>query len=59
MIDLELPVMPDSHEAGITEPVKNFFSTMVIDIRPSTDNVFGNSANFYFFQNVKRFFSLQ
>lgn len=51
MIGLELPVVPDSHEAGITEPVKSFFSTMVIDIRPSKDISFGNSKNFYFFQN--------
>ena len=52
MVGLELPVVPDSHEAGITEPVKNFFSTMVIDIRPSIDRLFGNSKNFYFYQNI-------
>jgi len=51
MIDIELPVEPDSHEAGITEPVKQFFTTMVIDIRPSIDILFGSSANFYFYQN--------
>jgi sarcosine oxidase subunit beta len=51
MIDLNLPIIPDSHEAGITEPVKNFFSTMVVDIRPCVDNKFGNSKNYYFYQN--------
>ncbi len=51
MIDIDLPIVPESHEAGITEPVKRFFSTMVIDLRPSKDPVFGNSQNFYFYQN--------
>jgi len=51
MVGLDLPVIPDSHEAGITEPVKNFFSTMVVDIRPCVDLEFGNSKNYYFYQN--------
>ncbi len=51
MVGLDLPVIPDSHEAGITEPVKNFFSTMVVDIRPCVDSKFGNSKNYYFYQN--------
>ena len=51
IVGLDLPVIPDSHEAGITEPVKNFFSTMVVDIRPYTDPKFGNSKNYYFYQN--------
>lgn len=51
MIGIDLPVVPESHEAGITEPVKKFFSTMVIDIKPATDAKFGDSKNYYFYQN--------
>ncbi|MFW9781127.1 MAG: NAD(P)/FAD-dependent oxidoreductase [Candidatus Heimdallarchaeota archaeon] len=51
MVGLDLPIIPDSHEAGITEPVKKFFDTMVVDIRPFTDSKFGNSKNYYFYQN--------
>ena len=51
MVGLDLPVIPDSHEAGITEPVKKFFSTMVVDTRPCVDPKFGNSKNYYFYQN--------
>jgi len=51
MINIDLPVVPESHEAGITEPVKKFFSTMVIDIKPEEDEKFGNSKNYYFYQN--------
>ena len=51
LINLDIPVEPESHEAGITEPVKKFFSPMVVDIRPSTDGKFGNSKNYYFYQN--------
>jgi len=43
---LDLPVAPDSHEAGITEPVKNYFAAMVVDIRERP-----MSKNFYFYQN--------
>ncbi|MCB5230009.1 MAG: FAD-binding oxidoreductase [Candidatus Cloacimonas sp.] len=48
MLNLDLPVRPDNHEAGITEPVKRFFGPMVVDIR-STDD----SENFYFYQNYE------
>ena len=51
MVGLNVPVEPDSHEAGITEPVKNFFSTMIVDIRPCVDKKFGDSKNYYFYQN--------
>ena len=51
MIGIDLPVAPESHEAGITEPVKKFFSTMVVDIKPKIDEKFGNSKNYYFYQN--------
>jgi sarcosine oxidase, subunit beta len=43
---LDLPIHPDSHEAGITEPVARFFEPMVVDIRG-----FRKSANFYFYQH--------
>ncbi|MHA1671714.1 MAG: NAD(P)/FAD-dependent oxidoreductase [Promethearchaeota archaeon] len=51
MINIDLPVIPESHEAGITEPVNKFFNPMVVDIRPAMDSAFGNSKNYYFYQN--------
>ena len=45
---VDLPVMPDSHEGGVTEPVKQFFHPMVVDIRE-----FPGSKNFYFYQEVE------
>ncbi|MBI4802023.1 MAG: FAD-binding oxidoreductase [Elusimicrobia bacterium] len=41
-----VPVRPDSHEAGITEPVERFFEPMVVDLRPGE-----KSLNYYFYQN--------
>ncbi|MBI5209131.1 MAG: FAD-binding oxidoreductase [Elusimicrobia bacterium] len=46
MAGLDLPVRPDSHEAGITEPVARFFDPMVVDIRPTP-----GAKNCYFYQN--------
>ncbi|TFG20599.1 MAG: FAD-binding oxidoreductase [Promethearchaeota archaeon] len=51
MVGIDVPVEPDSHEAGITEPVKYFLKPMVVDIQPATDPIFGNSKNYYFYQN--------
>jgi sarcosine oxidase subunit beta len=51
LIGIDLPVEPESHEAGITEPVKKFLSPMVVDIRPIIDKKFGNSKSYYFYQN--------
>ncbi|MHA1916355.1 MAG: NAD(P)/FAD-dependent oxidoreductase [Promethearchaeota archaeon] len=51
LIGIDLHVIPESHEAGITEPVKKFFSPMIVDIRPFIDEKFGNSKNCYFYQN--------
>ncbi|MFX1293222.1 MAG: NAD(P)/FAD-dependent oxidoreductase, partial [Promethearchaeota archaeon] len=51
MVGVDTPVVPESHEAGITEPVKNFFTPMIVDIRPYVDPKFGNSKNYYFYQN--------
>jgi len=46
MTGLDLPVVPDSHEAAISEPVQRFFEPMVVDIRSDA-----NSDNYYFYQN--------
>jgi len=46
MAGLDVPVVPDSHEAGITEPVAPFLSPMVVDIRPAE-----GSTNYYFYQH--------
>lgn len=46
MVKAELPVSPDTHEAGITEPVERFFKPMVVDIRAEE-----GSKNYYFYQN--------
>jgi sarcosine oxidase subunit beta len=46
MAGLDAPVAPDSHEAGITEPVAHFLEPMVVDIRPAE-----GSKNYYFYQH--------
>ncbi|MDA8131541.1 MAG: FAD-binding oxidoreductase [Elusimicrobia bacterium] len=43
---VEVPVNPDCHEAGVTEPAERFFDPMVVDIRPGE-----KSKNYYFYQN--------
>ncbi len=43
---LEVPVTPDAHEAGVTEPVAPFLRPMLVDTRPAED-----SANYYFYQH--------
>ncbi|HAT71853.1 MAG TPA: sulfurtransferase [Elusimicrobia bacterium] len=43
---IKVPVNPDCHEAGITEPAQRFFEPMVVDIRPGD-----KSKNYYFYQN--------
>lgn len=48
MVHENLPVFPDNHEAGITEPVARFFEPMVVDMRKAP-----GSANFYFYQNYE------
>ena len=47
MAGLDVPVVPDSHEAGITEPVERFLGPMVVDIRPAD-----GSKNYYFYQHA-------
>lgn len=46
MAGLDAPVTPDSHEAGITEPVKRFLEPLVVDLRPAE-----GSKNYYFYQH--------
>ena len=46
MLELDLPVFPESHEGGITEPVSRFFAPMIVDVRPDSE-----SSNYYFYQN--------
>ncbi len=43
---IKVPVKPDCHEAGVTEPAERFFEPMVVDIRPGD-----KSKNYYFYQN--------
>jgi len=50
MAGLNIPVNPDSHEAGITAPIKPFLDPLVVDIRPGDK---GKTANFYFGQNLE------
>ncbi len=43
---LDVPVNPDCHEAGITEPAARFMNPMVVDIRRTP-----GAANYYFHQS--------
>jgi sarcosine oxidase subunit beta len=47
MVGLDIPVNPDSHEAGITAPVKQFLEPLIVDLRPGPE---GKTSNFYFGQ---------
>jgi sarcosine oxidase subunit beta len=49
LTELDLPVFPDCHEAGISAPVQPFLDPLVVDLRPGPG---GHSANFYFGQNA-------
>jgi sarcosine oxidase subunit beta len=42
---IEIPVHPDCHEGGVTEPVARFMLPMLVDIRPDDQ-----SGNYYFYQ---------
>jgi len=48
MAGLDLPVLPESHEAGISAPVREFLGPLVVDLRPGTE---GKTVNFYFGQD--------
>lgn len=47
MAGFHIPVIPDSHEAGITSPVRPFLEPLVVDIREGAE---GKTKNFYFGQ---------
>jgi len=47
MAGFSIPVVPDSHEAGITSPVRPFLPPLVVDIRQGSE---GMTKNFYFGQ---------
>ena len=47
MAGLDVPVVSESHEAGVTEPVAPFLRPMVVDVHPTED-----SANYYFYQHA-------
>jgi glycine/D-amino acid oxidase-like deaminating enzyme len=47
-LGIEIPVQPNSHEAGITAPVEPFLEPLIVDMRPGPE---GKTANFYFGQN--------
>lgn len=48
MLGVDIPVKPDSHPAGITEPLEGIFNPMVVDIRKGE-----KSKNCYFYQNFE------
>jgi sarcosine oxidase subunit beta len=50
LLGLDVPVVPDSHEGGITAPVAQFLGPLVVDLRPGPE---GRTANFYFGQNAE------
>ncbi len=47
-LGFDIPVTPDSHEAGISAPIEPFLDPLVVDLRPGPE---GRTANFYFGQN--------
>lgn len=48
LLRFDIPVAPDSHEAGISAPVAPFLDPLVVDLRPGPE---GKTSNFYFGQN--------
>jgi sarcosine oxidase, subunit beta len=48
MAGLDLPIVPESHEGGISAPVRPFLDPLVVDLRPGAE---GKTTNFYFGQN--------
>jgi sarcosine oxidase subunit beta len=45
LVGEDMPVSPDAHEAGITEPVARFLEPLVVDIQP-----LAGSSSCYFYQ---------
>lgn len=50
LLGIEIPVTPDSHEAGISAPIAPFLAPLVVDLRPGIE---GKTTNFYFGQNIE------
>ena len=48
MAGLEIPIVPESHEGGISAPVRPFLDPLVVDLRPGPE---GKTINFYFGQD--------
>ena len=48
MAGIDIPVVPDSHEAGISAPIERFLDPLIVDISPGPE---GKTKNFYFGQN--------
>jgi len=48
MAGIDIPVVPDSHEGGISAPMERFFMPLIVDLRPGPE---GLTKNFYFGQN--------
>jgi sarcosine oxidase subunit beta len=46
-LGIDIPVVPDSHEAGISAAVEPCLEPLVVDLRPGP---YGKTANFYFGQ---------
>ncbi len=49
MAGLDIPILPDSHEGGISAPVEQFLAPLVVDLRPGPE---GKTINFYFGQDA-------
>jgi len=47
LVGQDIPVFPDCHEGGVSEPVEPFFKAMLVDLRPAP-----GSRNYYFYQNA-------
>lgn len=47
-IGLEIPIFPESHEAGISCPLAHFLKPLIVDLREGPE---GKTSNFYFGQN--------
>ncbi|HYA70310.1 MAG TPA: FAD-binding oxidoreductase [Thermoplasmata archaeon] len=49
MAGLDMPILPDSHEGGISAPVQQFLGPLIVDLRPGPE---GKTINFYFGQDA-------
>ena len=47
---LDVPILPESHEAGISAAVAQFLGPLVVDLRPGPE---GKTTNFYFGQDAE------